>query len=94
MGKNLRANDPVFAAAFDDCMAAFDGATDFNLRERMFSGDAQSLVPTAVTQPAIFTLEYALARRLLALGARPHALIGHSVGEFVAAVLAGVMRLE
>ncbi|MFS2203145.1 amino acid adenylation domain-containing protein [Variovorax sp. Varisp36] len=94
MGKNLRANDPVFAAAFDDCMAAFDGATDFDLRERMFSGDAQSLVPTAVTQPAIFTLEYALARRLLALGARPHALIGHSVGEFVAAVLAGVMRLE
>ncbi|KQX21963.1 type I polyketide synthase [Variovorax sp. Root434] len=94
MGKNLRANDPVFAAAFDDCMAAFDGATDFDLRERMFFGDAQSLVPTAVTQPAIFTLEYALARRLLALGARPHALIGHSVGEFVAAVLAGVMRLE
>lgn len=94
MGKNLRANDPVFAAAFDDCMAAFEGATDFDLRERMFSDDPQSLAPTAATQPAIFTLEYALARRLLALGARPHALIGHSVGEFVAAVLAGVMRLE
>lgn len=94
MGRNLRANDPVFAAAFDDCMEAFAGATDFDLRERMFSGDPQALAPTAATQPAIFTLEYALARRLLALGARPHALVGHSVGEFVAAVIAGVMRLE
>ncbi|WP_431130660.1 amino acid adenylation domain-containing protein [Variovorax paradoxus] len=94
MGKNLHANDPVFAAAFDTCIKAFGGALDFDLRERMFGSDAQALVPTAVTQPAIFTLEYALARRLLSLGARPHALIGHSVGEFVAAVLAGVMRLE
>lgn len=94
MGKNLHANDPVFAAAFDTCIKAFGGALDFDLRERMFGDDAQALVPTAVTQPAIFTLEYALARRLLSLGARPHALIGHSVGEFVAAVLAGVMRLE
>ena len=94
MGRNLHANDPVFAAAFDDCMAAFAGATDFDLRERMFCDDPQALAPTAATQPAIFTLEYALARRLLALGARPHALIGHSVGEFVAAVIAGVMRLE
>lgn len=94
MGRNLHANDPVFAAAFDDCMAAFAGATDFDLRERMFSDDPQALAPTAATQPAIFTLEYALARKLLALDARPHALIGHSVGEFVAAVIAGVMRLE
>ncbi|WP_295981359.1 polyketide synthase [uncultured Variovorax sp.] len=94
MGRSLHANDPVFAAAFDDCMAAFAGATDFDLRDRMFSDDPQALAPTAATQPAIFTIEYALARRLLALGARPHALIGHSVGEFVAAVIAGVMRLE
>ncbi|WP_354400011.1 amino acid adenylation domain-containing protein [Variovorax sp. OAS795] len=94
MGKNLHANDPVFAAAFDTCIKAFGDAVDFDLRERMFGTDAEALVPTAVTQPAIFTLEYALARRLLSLGARPHALIGHSVGEFVAAVLAGVMRLE
>ncbi|WP_443305148.1 amino acid adenylation domain-containing protein [Variovorax sp. CCNWLW235] len=94
MGKNLYANDPVFAAAFDACVKAFGSALDFDLRERMFEGEADALAPTAVTQPAMFTLEYALARRLLSLGARPHALIGHSVGEFVAAVLAGVMRLE
>jgi amino acid adenylation domain-containing protein len=94
MGRNLHANDPVFAAAFDACLKAFGDALEFDLRERMFGDDAQALAPTAVTQPAIFALEYALARRLLSLGARPHALIGHSVGEFVAAVLAGVMRLE
>ncbi|MDR6887271.1 MULTISPECIES: polyketide synthase [Variovorax] len=94
MGKNLHANDPVFAAAFDACVKAFGNALDFDLRERMFEGEADALSPTAVTQPAMFALEYALARRLLSLGARPHALIGHSVGEFVAAVLAGVMRLE
>jgi acyl transferase domain-containing protein/glutamate-1-semialdehyde aminotransferase len=94
MGKQLHAADPVFAAAFDDCMNAFEGAVDFDLRARMFSDDPQSLAPTAATQPALFALEYALARRVLSLGARPQALIGHSVGEFVAAVLAGVMRLE
>ncbi|MGJ7615325.1 MULTISPECIES: amino acid adenylation domain-containing protein [unclassified Variovorax] len=94
MGRHLHAADPVFAAAFDDCMNAFEGAVDFDLRARMFSSDPQSLAPTAATQPAIFALEYALARRVLSLGARPQALIGHSVGEFVAAVLAGVMRLE
>ncbi|MEZ2293483.1 amino acid adenylation domain-containing protein [Variovorax sp. RCC_210] len=94
MGKQLHAADPVFAAAFDDCMNAFEGAVDFDLRARMFSDDPQSLAPTAATQPALFALEYALARRVLSLGAKPQALIGHSVGEFVAAVLAGVMRLE
>ncbi len=94
MGRALHAGDPVFAAAFDDALAAFAGELDVDLRERMFSSDPQALLPTSVAQPALFTLEYALARRLLSLGARPQLLIGHSVGEFVAAVLAGVMRLE
>jgi amino acid adenylation domain-containing protein len=94
MGRALHASDAVFAAAFDDCLRALEGTTDFDLRERMFSDDPGALAPTAVTQPALFTLEYALARRLLSLGLRPHALIGHSVGEFVASVIAGVMRLE
>jgi amino acid adenylation domain-containing protein len=94
MGRLLHAADPVFAAAFDDCIDAMAGTTGFDLRERMFSDDPKALSPTAVTQPALFTIEYALARRLLATGVRPHALMGHSVGEFVAAVLAGVMRLE
>ncbi|MDM0038345.1 amino acid adenylation domain-containing protein [Variovorax sp. J22G21] len=94
MGQALYEGDGVFRAAFDDCLRAFDGVLDFDMRERIYSADPAALAPTSVTQPATFALEYALARQLLALGLKPAALIGHSVGEFAAAVLAGVMRLE
>ncbi|MGJ7510630.1 amino acid adenylation domain-containing protein [Variovorax sp. GT1P44] len=94
MGRALYAADAVFRAAFDDCLRAFDGVLGFDLRERMFSDEASALTPTSVTQPATFALEYALARQLMALGVTPAAMVGHSVGEFAAAVLAGVMRLE
>ncbi|MDR6536149.1 polyketide synthase [Variovorax soli] len=94
MGLALHAAEPVFRAAFDECLAAFEGVLDFDLRERIASTDAAALSPTSVTQPATFALEYALARQLMSLGVTPAAMIGHSVGEFAAAVLAGVMRLE
>lgn len=94
MGQGLYEGDAVFRAAFDDCLRAFDGVLDFDMRERIRSADPAALAPTSVTQPATFALEYALARQLLALGLQPAALIGHSVGEFAAAVLAGVMSLE
>ncbi|RZL94771.1 MAG: amino acid adenylation domain-containing protein, partial [Variovorax sp.] len=94
MGRRLYADEPVFRAAFDDCLRAFDGVLGFDLRERMFSDDATALAPTSVTQPATFALEYALARQLMALQVVPAAMIGHSVGEFAAAVVAGVMRLD
>lgn len=93
MGCALYTGDAVFRAAFDECLLAFGDALSFDLRERMFSPDAAALAPTSVTQPTTFVLEYALARQLLALQLKPAALIGHSVGEFVAAVLAGVMTL-
>lgn len=94
MGLALHAAEPVFRAAFDECLQAFEGVLDFDLRERIASEDPAALSPTSVTQPATFALEYALARQLMSLGVQPAAMIGHSVGEFAAAVLAGVMRLE
>ncbi len=94
MGQTLYASDRAFRAAFDDCLRAFEGVLAFDLRERMFSLDPAALAPTSVTQPATFAIEYALAKQLLALGIEPVALIGHSIGEFAAAVLAGVMNLE
>ncbi|PNG59826.1 MULTISPECIES: polyketide synthase [unclassified Variovorax] len=94
MGLALHAAEPVFRAAFDECLQAFEGVLDFDLRERIASDDPAALSPTSVTQPATFALEYALARQLMSLGVQPAAMIGHSVGEFAAAVLAGVMRLE
>ncbi|WP_374122374.1 amino acid adenylation domain-containing protein [Variovorax boronicumulans] len=93
MGRTLYVHDEAFRAALDACFAAFDGVLPFDLRERMFSDDADALRPTSATQPATFALEYALGARLLAFGLRPAAMIGHSVGEFAAAVLANVMSL-
>src|SRR5262249_44197765 len=49
---------------------------------------------TYLAQPAVFVIEYALARLLMTWGLRPQAMIGHSLGEYVAACLAGVFSLE
>jgi acyl transferase domain-containing protein len=49
---------------------------------------------TALTQPALFVIEYALAQVWLSLGVRPQVMVGHSLGEYVAAVLAGIFTLE
>lgn len=94
MGQMLYARGRAHRAAFDACLQAFEGLLPFDLRERMFSPDPAALAPTSVTQPATFTLEYVLGTHLLSLGVKPVALVGHSVGEFVAAVLAGVMSLR
>ena len=91
MGRQLYAQLPTFRRAFDDCQQAL--ASHVDLLALMASNSADNLRRTANTQPALFAIEYALAQAWLALGLRPAAMIGHSVGEFVAAVLAGVMRL-
>lgn len=94
MGATLYVRDAAFKRALDECFAALEGITSFDLREKLFSTDADALIPTEVTQPAIFAIEYALAQMWMGRGVSPVALIGHSVGEFVAATIAGVMRLQ
>ena len=93
MGGGLYRSDPSFRLAFDDAMAALQSSLPFDLRARMFDSAADAMAATETTQPATFCIEYALARAWLARGATPAALIGHSVGEFAVAVLAGVMTL-
>ncbi|MEW9624685.1 amino acid adenylation domain-containing protein [Rhodanobacter geophilus] len=94
MGRALHAAEPVFREAFDACVAHAAEVAEFDLRERMWSDDPAALLPTAVMQPAIFTMEYALAQWWSSLGVRPAAMLGHSVGEFVAATVAGVFELR
>ena len=52
------------------------------------------MTDTIIAQPAIFTVEYALAQLWMSWGVRPQAMLGHSIGEFVAACMAGVFSLE
>ncbi|MCX7514607.1 polyketide synthase [Frateuria sp. STR12] len=94
MGRALYAGEPVFRETFDACAETLRATLGFDLREKVFADDAEALRQTAVTQPATFALEYALARLWMDTGIVPAAMIGHSVGEFVAATLAGVFELD
>ena len=93
MGKALYDSEPAFRAAVDDCAEALRGELGFDLRERLFADDADALRETSLTQPATFAIEYALAKLWMATDVPPVTMIGHSIGEFVAAVIAGVMSL-
>ncbi|MGP3990049.1 SDR family NAD(P)-dependent oxidoreductase [Streptomyces sp. 3N207] len=97
MGRRLYAQEPVFRAAVDECAELASPLLEADLREVMFAADepgaAERLTRTSMAQPALFTVEYAMARQLLAWGLSPAAMIGHSVGEYVAACLAGVFPL-
>ncbi|HEY4147014.1 amino acid adenylation domain-containing protein [Pinirhizobacter sp.] len=94
MGRALHATDAAFRDALDACAQALQEELGFDLRERMFADDVDALRETGLTQPATFAIEYALGRAWMARGIKPVAMLGHSVGEFTAAVLAGVMSLE
>ena len=93
MGRELYRREPAFRAAFDECMDVLNMELRLDLQPLMFGDDADALLPTAIMQPAIFTMEYCLARWWLSQGIAPAAMVGHSVGEFVAATLAGVFAL-
>jgi len=89
MGMELYRTEPVFRAAFDQCLQCLPAV---DLRAALASDEL--LRQTRFTQPALFAVEYALAQLWLSWGVRPGAMIGHSVGEYVAACLAGVFTLE
>lgn len=94
MAKGLYESEPVFAEHFDDCAARFGAELDFDLRATIFEGTARNLERTDRTQPALFTVQYALAKLVESYGVRPAALAGHSIGEYTAATIAGVFDLE
>ncbi|WFE54796.1 non-ribosomal peptide synthetase/type I polyketide synthase [Micromonospora sp. WMMD1155] len=100
MGAGLYRTEPVFRAEVDRCAEVLTSALGFDLRDLLVAADPTDraararLADTAVAQPALFTVEYAMARLLTSWGVRRDAAIGHSVGEFTAATLAGVFEPE
>jgi phthiocerol/phenolphthiocerol synthesis type-I polyketide synthase E len=93
MARGLYESEPVFAEHFDRCAAGFREELDVDLRAEIFDGTARNLERTDRTQPALFTVEYALAKLIETYGIRPAAMAGHSIGEYVAATIAGVFDL-
>jgi amino acid adenylation domain-containing protein len=101
MGAALRRELPEFAATVAQCLALLEPDVRVPLERLAFSGETEptpeneaELSQTSLAQPGLFIIEYALAQQYRAFGIEPHALVGHSIGEFVCAVLAGVMKLE
>jgi len=100
MGRGLYEEERVFREAVDACAEILRAPLGLDIREVLYpaAGDpeaaAERLRQTRLTQPALFVVEYALARQWMAWGVEPAAMIGHSVGEYVAAHLAGVFSLK
>ena len=100
MGRGLYEEEPTFRAELDRCADILLPELAVDLRHVLYpesKAEAQAseqLKQTQLTQPALFALEYALAKLWMNWGVTPSAMIGHSIGEYVAACLAGVFTLE
>lgn len=96
MGRELYENLPTFRRAIDQCDEILRDVADIHLIESLYPEfeDPHALNQTEITQPAIFSLEYALYQVWSSWGIEPQAVLGHSVGEYVAAHVAGIYSLE
>jgi len=100
MGRGLYAAERAFAQPFDECVEAFSAHAGIDLRAAIHppagaeAAAAETLRRTTVTQAALFATEYAMARLWMSWGIRPQAMIGHSVGEYVAATLSAALALD
>ena len=99
MGKGLYNNEPLFKQTIDKCSEILKPHLNLDIRELLFpeninEDSAKKLVQTVYTQPALFVIEYSLAKLFISYGIKPNSMIGHSVGDYVAACLADVFTLE
>ena len=100
MGADVYRQERVFREAVDQCAEILQPILGTDLRDVLFAPDGdeeaanEKLRQTRFTQPALFTIEYALAQLWMAWGVKPAAMTGHSVGEYVAGCLSGVFSLE
>ncbi|HKS30089.1 MAG TPA: SDR family NAD(P)-dependent oxidoreductase [Pyrinomonadaceae bacterium] len=100
MGQELYRTERVFREEVDRCMELLKPHVGSDLRELLYPSEERTeeahrlMERTSVALPALFTIEYALSRLLMSWGVRPQAMIGHSLGEYAAACIAGVISLE
>jgi acyl transferase domain-containing protein/acyl carrier protein len=100
MALDLYKNQPAFRRHLDECLREMGQWTDADLHDILYPGHSldtgdshQPINQTAVTQPLLFAVEYAMARLLMSFGVKPAAMIGHSIGEYTAACLSGMLSL-
>jgi acyl transferase domain-containing protein/acyl carrier protein len=100
MAKDTYDIEPSFRSTVDRCCEFLKGPTGVDLRDFLFARKEDSqeeqdaLDHTSLAQPALFVIQYALARWWMDVGVIPDSMIGHSIGEYVAACLSGVIGLE
>lgn len=96
MGKGLYQSEPVFKEQVDACAALYKEITGRPLTEILFAEEkSDNLInETKYTQPALFAIEYAMTRLLMTWGVQPDLMIGHSLGEYVAACVSGLWSLR
>jgi acyl transferase domain-containing protein/thioesterase domain-containing protein/NADPH-dependent curcumin reductase CurA/acyl carrier protein len=97
MGFGLYQHEQVFRKEIEQCFEILDSRSLSELRSLIFptgTADPARLGQTGFTQPALFAIEYALAKLWIHWGIRPESMIGHSLGEYVAACLSGVFSLS
>lgn len=100
MGFDLYRSEPAYREALDQCLQVIDAECGGEVRRLLFAEPGEVEAATVQLQrpslalPALFAVEYSLARMFESFGLRPVALLGHSMGEYVAACLAGVFPLR
>ncbi len=96
MGADLYSTESSFREAFNQCSEIAAKHIHFNLCDLLYysSQDSDCLKQTGITQPLLFSFEYALVKMWQNYGVTPQAMIGHSIGEYVAACESGVFSLE
>lgn len=94
MAAQIYEGSPVFARHFDRCCEIVRPRLGVDLRKAAFSGSSVELEKPALALAFLFAVNFSLAQIWMAWGVKPDAMIGHSMGEYVAACLGGVMSLE
>jgi len=94
MAHGLYESEPVYREIVERASAILNPLLGLDLRELLHSAPAAALRQTRFTQAAVFVVSYAIARLWISWGVKPACLLGHSVGEYTAACLAGVLSFE